>query len=85
MTTITYGAATATRAAPAIPATAAKRKSLLRRFYNRLVRFHDAMIQAQMRRVEREIRMHRHLLPADFDLAGNKLTRKNEDSLPFVR
>lgn len=85
MTTITYGAATATRAAPAIPAAAAKRKSLLRRFYNMFVRFHDAMIQAQMRRAEREIRMHRHLLPADFEFAAHKLTRKNEDSLPFVR
>jgi hypothetical protein len=78
MTTITYGAATATRTAPAVAATAPKRKNFLARFY-------DALIQAQMRRVEREIRIYRHLLPADFELAGNKLTRKNEDSLPFVR
>ena len=78
MTTITYGAATATRTAPAIPAAAPKRKSFL-------VRFYEAFTQAQMRRAEREIRMHRHLLPADFELAGHKLTRKNEDSLPFVR
>ena len=85
MTTITYGAATATRAAPAIPAAAPKRKSFLMRFYNMLVRLHHAMIEAQMRRAEREIRMHRHLLPADFELAAHKLTRKNEDSLPFVR
>ncbi|MDQ2954195.1 MAG: hypothetical protein M3R18_04565 [Pseudomonadota bacterium] len=78
MTTITYGAATATRAAPAIPATAPKRKNFLARFF-------EAFTEAQMRRAEREIRMHRHLLPADFELAANKLTRKNEDSLPFVR
>jgi hypothetical protein len=78
MTTITYGAATATRAAPAIPAAAPKRKNFLGRFY-------DALVRSQMRRVEREIRMYRHLLPADFERAGDKLTRKNEDSLPFVR
>lgn len=78
MTTITYGAATATRTAPAIPATAPKRKNFLARFY-------AALLRSQMRRVEREIRLHRHLLPADYELAGNKLTRKNEDSLPFVR
>ena len=78
MTTITYGAATATRTAPAIPAAAPKRKNFLARFY-------DAFVQSQMRKVERELRMHRHLLPADFELAGHKLTRKNEDSLPFVR
>ncbi len=79
MTTITYGAATATRTAPAAPtAPAPKRKSFLARFF-------EAFTEAQMRRAEREIRMHRHLLPADFELAANKLTRKNEDSLPFVR
>ena len=78
MTTITYGAATATRTAPAVAPAAPKRRNFLARFY-------EALIQAQMRRVEREIRIYRHLLPADFELAGNKLTRKNEDSLPFVR
>lgn len=78
MTTITYGAATATRSTPAVPATAPKRRNFLARFY-------DAFVQSQMRKVERELRLHRHLLPADFELAGHKLTRKNEDSLPFVR
>ena len=78
MTTITYGGAIATRGAPAIPAAAPKRKNFLARFY-------DALVQSQMRRVERELRMYRHLLPGDFELAANKLTRKNEDSLPFVR
>ena len=78
MTTITYGAATATCTAPAVPAAAPKRKSFLARFY-------DAFVQSQMRKVERELRMHRHLLPADFEFAGNKLNSKSEDSLPFVR
>ena len=81
MTTITYGAATAPRAAPAAPATpaaAAKRKGFFARFF-------EAYTEAQMRRARREILLHRHLLPADFELAGHKLTRKNEDSLPFVR
>ena len=81
MTTITYGAATATRTVPAAPVTSAaapKRKGFFARFF-------EAYTQAQMRRAQREILMHRHLLPADFELAGHKLTRKNEDSLPFVR
>jgi len=33
----------------------------------------------------REIRQHQHLLPAEYELAGNKISYKNEDQLPFVR
>ena len=29
--------------------------------------------------------MYKHLLPAEFEIAGNKIGSKNEDSLPFVR
>jgi hypothetical protein len=30
--------------------------------------------------------MHRHLLPADFEMAAtHKLNERSEDSLPFVR
>jgi len=50
-----------------------------------LARFWDALIEAQMKRAMRELRMHRHLLPADLEIAGNKISYKNEDQLPFVR
>ena len=50
-----------------------------------LSRFWSAVADARMRQAMREIRMHSHLLPAEYELSGNKLTRKNEDQLPFVR
>ena len=42
-----------------------------------------AMIEAQMRRAEREIELHRHLLPDRFRLAGR--LGKPEDELPFIQ
>lgn len=47
--------------------------------------FWQAVVDARMRQAEREIALHRHLLPAEFELAGNKVGSKNEDSLPFAR
>jgi hypothetical protein len=32
-----------------------------------------------------ELRLHRHLLPAEYEIAGNKVTRKTEDQIPFAR
>jgi hypothetical protein len=54
------------------------RKSFLRRFLN-------AFVEARMRQAEREIALHRHLLPADYELSGGKLTERSEDQLPFIR
>jgi hypothetical protein len=34
---------------------------------------------------ERIIAQHRHLLPQELERAGNCLSARNEDSLPFVR
>ena len=48
-------------------------------------RFWDAIVEARMRQAMREIRLHSHLLPAEYELAGNKISYKNEDQLPFVR
>jgi len=48
-------------------------------------RFWLAVVDARMRQAEREIAMHRHLLPAEFEIAGHKVNFKNEDSLPFAR
>ena len=79
MTAITYGATRATistaAAAPAAPVT---RKGFWARVY-------DAFLQAQMRRAMREIKLYQHLLPAELEVAGNKITYKTEDQLPFVR
>ncbi len=77
MAAITYGSHGAT-AEKKISATAAKKPGLLSRFWG-------AVVEARMRQAEREIRMYRHLLPAEFELAGNKIGYKNEDQLPFVR
>jgi hypothetical protein len=42
-----------------------------------------ALAEARMREAEREIARHRHLLPPELEISGNRLTRKNEDELPF--
>lgn len=76
MAAITYGAPARTDLA--VRATAAKKQGFWSRFWN-------AMIQAQMRKAQREIELHRHLLPEGYELAGDKLTAKSEDQLPFVR
>ena len=50
-----------------------------------LARFLDALIEVQMKRAMREVRMHRHLLPAELEIIGNTISYRNEDQLPFVR
>jgi hypothetical protein len=77
MAAITYGSHGAT-AAKKISATSAKKPGFWSRIW-------DALVEARMRQAEREIRQYRHLLPAEFELAGNKIGYKNEDQLPFVR
>ena len=81
MAAITYGSHTPAHA-PA-HGTAAKTATVSRPgFFHRLW---VAMAEARMKQAMREISMHSHLLPAEYELAGNKLNRKNEDQLPFVR
>ena len=41
-------------------------------------------VEARMRQAEREIALHRHLLPAQLQAAGERLARSEKD-LPFVR
>ena len=77
MAAITYGTHGAT-AEKKVSTTAAKKPGFWARTWNNLV-------EARMRQAEREIRMYRHLLPADYEFAGNKIGAKNEDQLPFVR
>jgi hypothetical protein len=76
MTAITVGSATAT--VQAAPAKAGKNtgKGLLARIW-------DAFIQSRMHQAEREIALHRHLLPAQFESAAERVARDKD--LPFVR
>jgi hypothetical protein len=43
-----------------------------------------ALHESRMRAAEQVIARHRHLLPADFELAGNRLTARSENQLPFA-
>ena len=72
MVAVTYGRDVASPAAVAAPT----RKG----FFARLM---QAVMDARMQAAERQIRLHRHLLPAELELKGDKLTRRNEEELPF--
>ena len=82
MTAITVGHATATIPAVTVQATPAAKpatksqKSLFARAW-------DAFVESRMRQAEREIALHRHLLPAQYQEAGDRLARSGKD-LPFV-
>ena len=73
MTAITAGSA-----ATSIPAAVkAKQPGLMSRIW-------ATFIEARMRQAEREIALHRHLLPGQFQFAGERLAQSEKD-LPFVR
>lgn len=73
MTAITYGTA------PAAVAKAKPAKSFWARVY-------DAIIEARMRQVEREIRNHVHLIPQDvLKSSGYRATLSDSKDLPFVK
>jgi hypothetical protein len=44
-----------------------------------------AIQESRMRSARDVIARHRHLLPADYERAGDGLTARNEDRLPFGR
>ncbi len=69
MAAITYGTAAPARAA---------RKSWLRRIF-------EVVHEARMRQAERELARYTHLMPDDLERACCRLTRRTEDSLPFIR
>ena len=44
----------------------------------------DRIVESRMRTVEREIGgRYRHLLPHELEQAGDRLSRRSEDTLPF--
>ena len=76
MTALTYDLR---KAAATVKAAEAVKKGFWRRFL-------DALIEARMRQAEREIRLHRGLIPARL-LAENgfKANYKDAGKLPFVK
>ncbi len=48
-------------------------------------RAYAAFVEARMRQAEREIAMHRHLLPGQLQAAGERLAPRSEKDLPFAR
>ena len=71
MTAMTVGSTAALPASVAAP-----KQSLFARAF-------AAFVAGRMRQAEREIAMHQHLLPAQFQYAGDRLARR-EKELPFV-
>jgi len=49
-----------------------------------LARFIAAVQESRMRTARAEIARHRHLLPAEFELAGNRLDARSEQQLPYI-
>ncbi|HZP77256.1 MAG TPA: hypothetical protein VFB45_14020 [Pseudolabrys sp.] len=49
-------------------------------FFGRVLK---ALMDSRMRAAEREIRLYQHLLPGQLERAGDRLTARNEDALPF--
>ena len=82
MAAITYGShapvASKTAEKKSVSQTSAPKAGLLSRIWT-------AMMEARMRQAMTELRMHQHLLPAEYEISGNRLINKNEDQLPFVR
>jgi hypothetical protein len=76
MTAVTIGHATAT--VQGVQATSAKPKSSI------FARAWKAFVASRMQQAEREIALHRHLLPTELQDFDNRLARSEKD-LPFVR
>jgi len=72
MVAVTYDHEVASSAVVAAP----RRKSIFMRFMH-------ALMESRMRAAERELRIYHNLLPGQLENAGDRLTRRNEDSLPF--
>jgi len=49
-----------------------------------LARFFLLVQESRMRSARAEIARHRHLLPVEFELAGDRLDARSEHQLPFA-
>ncbi|MEI9803445.1 MAG: hypothetical protein WDN48_01950 [Pseudolabrys sp.] len=79
MVAVTFGSGVATPATPATPATAEVKTAKKGKGF--FARVFAAMMDAQMKRAERELLTYRHLLPRDFKLDTSYWTR--EENVPF--
>jgi hypothetical protein len=61
---------------------AVARRSRRRSWFAALV---AAVQDSRMRSARAEIARHRHLLPSEFEFAGNRLDARSESQLPFMR
>ena len=75
MVAVTFGGARAATPAAVYTKTATKGKGFFERVF-------DAIADAQMKRAERELALHRHLLPRGFTLDPMNWSGK-EDQEPF--
>jgi hypothetical protein len=78
MTAITAGSAAAIPAKASVAKAPAAGKGLFARVW-------ASFIDARMRQAEREIALHRHLLPGQLQAVGERLAPRSEKDLPFVR
>jgi hypothetical protein len=76
MATITYG-----RAAIAVPESKPAAKTQRTWF----ARFVDRLVEAQMRKAERDIARYRYLLPDQFEHDAWGVDQGGKEKLPFVR
>jgi hypothetical protein len=81
MAAITYGSHTPAHTASAETKSAPKSAPKAGFF----ARLWTAMMEARMKQAMSELRLHSHLLPAEYEIAGNRVIRKTEDQIPFVR
>jgi hypothetical protein len=77
MATITYG-----RASIAVPETKPAAKSQRPNWFARFV---DRLVEAQMRKAQRDIERYRYLLPEQFERDAWKVEKESKGQLPFVR
>jgi hypothetical protein len=75
MVAVTYGVSRVATHAVADSKAGKKGKGFFARVF-------DAITESQMRRAERELARHRHLLPHDFELTRDLWT-PNGDKLPY--
>lgn len=82
MTAITVGTAAAIPAKASVAKAPVAGKGLDKGLF---ARAWASFVEARMRQAEREIALHRHLLPGQLQTVGERLAPRSEKDLPFVR
>jgi hypothetical protein len=80
MVAVTYDVARVPAAAPAAQSARAE-KAVPRKSW--LARLMDAVIEARMQQVRRELRMYNHLLPYSLDERADRLVKAKSGDMPF--